>query len=130
MMRDAVRMLLLAFTLAFSVLFILYSSDEVWGYPFSEQKHNAEAWIYFLSESLIRLVLAYVIWELEPVYRKTATCFLLLMVADTVDYILTCNEKWHPALPKWATLNVFSIAIFGYVFVSEVIKNRKWNHNK
>lgn len=116
------RMLLLAFTLAFAVLFILYSSDEVWGYPFSEQKHNAEAWIYFLSESLIRLVLAYVIWELEPLYRGTATCFLWLMVADTVDYILTCNSKWHPALPNWATLNVFSIAIFGCVLVGEMIK--------
>lgn len=117
-------MLLLGITLAFAVLFLLYDSDQVWGYPLSKTTHNAEAWIYFLSESLIRLALAYVIWEIEPLYRRTATCFLWLMFADTVDYILTCNEKWHPDLPEWATLNTLSIAIFGCVFVSEVIKKR------
>lgn len=120
-LRHAARPIMMFITFAFSLFFMFYSTKEIWWYPFSDTTHNAEAWIYFLSESLIRVILAYIIWELESVFRWSATTFLWLNVADTVDYVLTCNEKWVQSWPNWATLNTFSVAIFGLVFVPELI---------
>lgn len=121
MINTVARPLLVFITFGFSLLFLFYSSKDVWGYPFSNTTHNAEAWIYFLSESLIRLALVYIIWTLEPVFIKSMTAALWLTIADTVDYVLTCNEKWVESWPDWATLNTFSVGIFGIVFVGELI---------
>lgn len=121
-MNQIARPLLVFITFGFSFLFLFYDTKQVWGYPFSDTTHNAEAWIYFLSESLIRLAFVYIIWTLEPVFIKSMTAALWLMIADTVDYVLTCNEKWVESWPDWATLNIFSIVIFGLVFVFELLK--------
>lgn len=71
------------------------------------------------------VALAYNYWQLEHEFPKSATCFLILIIAYTVDYILTDNEPWIDGLPKWATLNVAQFPIFGFVFVPELIKYLK-----
>jgi len=116
------RPILILIGLGFSILFAFFDTERVWGYPFSDTTHNAEAWIWFLCRDLFVVVLAYNYWQLEHEFPQSATCFLLISIAYTVDYVLTCNEPWGPDLPKWSTFNVAKFFIFGFVFVPELIK--------
>lgn len=118
------RPILLLIGLAFSIMFALFDTERVWGYPFSDTTHNAEAWVWFLCRDLFIVILAYNYWQLEYEFPKSATCFLILSIVYVVDYVLTCNEPWYPGLPKWATLNVAKFPIFGFVLVREVIKHK------
>jgi len=119
------RPILVLIGLAFSILFALFDTSRVWGYPFSQTTHNAEAWIWFLCRDLFVVLLAYIWWQLEHEFPKSAKCFLILSILYTVDYVLTCNEPWFANLPKWATFNVAKFPIFGFVFVHELIKYLK-----
>lgn len=115
------RMLILFSTLAFSILFLFYETDRMWGFPFSKQVINAESWIYFFSEHFILVLLAFVIWQLEPEYKRVALVFLLIQIVDCVDYCLTYGERWTPHLPSW---NILKVAIFGLSIVMELPKLR------
>ncbi len=116
------RVLLLFITLAFSIVFLFYRPEGDIGFLFSDVKLHADTWVYFLFEHLILVILAYVIYDIEPRYRVSATVFLFIQIADTVDYCLTYGEPWAENLPSW---NILKVVIFGLAIAVEFQKHRR-----
>ena len=116
------RLFLLFVTLGFSVLFMFYRPQGEVGFMFSDVVLHADTWVYFLFEHLILVILAMIIWELDPKYKMAALTFLLIQIVDTVDYCLTYGSPWIPPYLGW---NSLKILIFGIVVIIEQWKLRE-----
>lgn len=105
------RLILLFTTLAIGVLFNFFSPTGEVGFPFSDMVLTIETYFYFLFEHLIVLLLALVIFDLEPRYKIAVGAFVLIQIIDILDYVLFYAEDWSPYLPSWNFLKVGIFAI-------------------
>jgi hypothetical protein len=116
------RPLLLLSSLIFSVLFLLFPDDKTVGYPFSDMVVTQEFYAYYLFEHLVLVVLALVIWELEPKYKALSLLFVIIQVVDTVDYILFYGDRWFNLVVTW---NQIKVVIFGLAIVAQWINSKR-----
>lgn len=111
------RLLLILSTLIFSTLFLFYNPQGEIGFVFSDYKVPIQTYYYFLFEHLILVILAYVIFTLEPRYKISAMTFIAIQIVDTFDYILTYGEPWFDS--KVFTWNTIKVCVFGLAIIFE-----------
>lgn len=87
------------------------------GFVFSDYKVPTQTYYYFLFEHLILVILAYVIFTLEPRYKAAAIVFIVIQVVDLIDYLLTYGEPWFDS--KVFTWNTIKVGLFGGAIIYE-----------
>ena len=112
-----VRLLLILSTLIFSTLFLFYNPQEEMGFVFSDYKVPIQTYYYFLFEHLILVILAYVIFTLEPKYKAAAVTFIVIQMIDTADYLLNYGEPWFDS--KVFTWNTIKVCLFSGAILYE-----------
>lgn len=111
------RLFLILSTLIFSTLFLFFNPQGEMGFLFSDYKVPIQTYYYFLFEHLILVILAYIIFELEPRYKIAAMTFIVIQVIDTTDYILNYGEPWFDN--KVFTWNTIKVGLFSIAMVYE-----------
>ncbi len=82
------------------------------GFPFSPAKIRIQDYVYFFNESVIKIVLSYIIYAESIKYRFALWVFCWLMVADLFDFILTFNTVWYHIVWVPISMNTLSVVIF------------------
>ncbi len=113
------KLLLLWVTLILSILFMAFPDDQQVGFLYSDQVLTLRTWIYFLTEHLILVVLAWVIMLYERKFTISAGYFLFLQVIDTIDYCLTYADPWFFSE---ITFNTIKCVSFGACIAVDFIK--------
>lgn len=71
-----------------------YTSGTI-GFLFIDGKIRFRDWIYFLSDHLILIILAYIIWAETKTFRFSLFVFFAIQVLDLIDFIFTFNNPWY-----------------------------------
>lgn len=120
------KLYLLFSTILVSLVFLLVPDNEVTvGFPFSSMVVSVEYYIYSMFEKFVLIILAYIIANESTEHNQAIWIFFWLMVADTVDYILTYNGIWLPIDKFPVSMNIIKATVFGIVILLELWK--KWS---
>lgn len=107
------RLLLLLSTLLLSVVFMLSPETKPYDFfPLADTEVTLEFYIYYLCEHLILVVFAFFIYMESDKYKFSLLVFLLIQVADIVDFCLTYGSAWFEMLGHPITFNVIKILVF------------------
>jgi TctA family transporter len=118
------RAVILLTTLALSGVFLFLPEETTPRdyFLYSDQLLELDTYVYFLFEHLILVILALLIWELEPKFRISVTAFLVIQIIDILDYVLFYGEAWSPYLPSW---NILKVAFMGLGIAYDVKRHGK-----
>ena len=121
------RVILLGCTLLFGLVFLAIPDSYnhlVVSFPFSPMKLTFQTWVYFISEGLIKIILAYLLWAEAKKYKFVFFVFLWIQVFDLVDYLLSYNSIWFEVGQGPVSMNTVSIVIFAWAVLKEFINER------
>ena len=111
-----IGLLILWATLAFSTLFLLFSTDGQYSYfPFSDMVLNPQNYVYFLFEHINQILVPIGVY-LGRKYVFALLVFVGLHFIDTVDYLVTYSTPWF-TIPL--TMNTIKVGIFGLTILYE-----------
>jgi len=111
-----IGLLILWATLAFSTLFLLFSSEGSHSYfPFSDMLLNPQNYVYFLFEHVNQVLVPIGVY-LARKYVLALLVFVGLHLIDTADYLLTYSTPWFN-IPL--TMNTIKVSIFGLTILYE-----------
>lgn len=109
-------LLILLASLAFSTLFLLFSSEGQYSYfPFSGVLLNPQSYVYFLFEH-INAVLVPIGVYLARRYKRALIIFVCIQAIDTIDYTLFYANPWFDGPPTFNHVKVF---VFGLTILYE-----------
>ncbi len=111
MLKLILLFITLLLGLIFSILPNSYADPKV-GFLFSDEKIYYSTWVYFAFEHFIFIILSYIIYAESLKYRLALFTFLVISVADFIDYVLTYNEIWYKIGPIPVSMNTLSVVIF------------------
>lgn len=89
---------------------------------FSDMKLYLATHIYFIGERVTMIILALIITVESSKYRQYLQIFLLLMIADLVDYLLCYNEVWFYYYEFPVSMNMLKVTVFGLVILKAWVK--------
>lgn len=95
-----------------------FDGTMVW-FPFCEGEIRIKDWTYYLWEYWIIITMSWIIWAEAQKYRFALKVFLILQIADLVDFILTFNNPWFGI--QWLSMNTIMLATFGLAIVKEYV---------
>ncbi len=87
-------------------------------------KLTFQTWVYFISESLIKIILAYLLWAEAKKYKFVFFIFLWIQIFDLMDYLLSYNSVWFEIGNGPVSMNTVSIVIFAWAVLREFINER------
>jgi len=88
-------------------------------FMFSDVQLTIHTYIYFLCEHIGYILLAYIIYSESDKYEVPLFTFFCLMVADTLDYMLSYNSAWFKVSEFPVTMNTAIVIIFGMSILYE-----------
>lgn len=107
------RLALLFSTLIISVIYLLVPDTEpIDFFPFSDMKTTLEWYVFYLCEHLILIVFALFIYMESDKYKIALFVFLLIQIADTIDFCLTYGFVWFHLDKYPVGFNLIKIVIF------------------
>lgn len=115
------KYVLLYITLILGLMYVMIPRTEpVDFFLFSDMKLSLATHVYFIGEKLVLIILAYILYcEDKSEFIKA---FLVLMVADLVDYLLTYNSIWFTFVIP-ISMNVCKVIIFSLLILKQWIGN-------
>lgn len=107
------RLYLLFSTLVISVVHLMVpDTDPIDFFPYSEMKTTLEWYVFYFCEHVILIVFALFIY-MESDRYKTALCvFLLIQIADLIDFCLTYGFVWFRIGDYPIGFNLIKVVIF------------------
>lgn len=123
------RLILLYCTFVFGLLFLVTPdyTRTVTPFLFSDMQLSLATHIYFICEKLTMVILAYVIYNEATTYRSALLIFLLLIVADLADYLLSYSSIWFSVGTIPVSINTVKCLIFGLTILYTWTKNQLYN---
>jgi hypothetical protein len=87
-----------------------------WGFLFSDMIVSPEYYVYIFSGYIGKIIVAGVLFYSWADYRVAMWCFLILNIADMIDFCLTFSTPWFGPFP---TFNHLKIGFFGLSMLYE-----------
>lgn len=84
---------------------------------------SIQSYVYFIFEHFQLMALCYIIASEAKTYRLSCKTFFWLQVADFSDYLLSYNAIWFNLGLLPVSMNLMSVAVFGFVVLYERIKD-------
>lgn len=107
------KLILLGLVLLMGVLFTAMPvTDGRVGFVFVDGSIRVVDYVYFLMEHVIKIILCYTIYSQAQRHRFPLLVFLVIQVADLIDFTLTFNNPWYSVGPIPVGINTLGIAIF------------------
>lgn len=108
-----IRLFLLFSTLVISVIYLTVPDTEpIDFFPYSEMKTTLEWYVFYFCEHLILIVFALFIYQESDKYRTALLVFLLIQIADLIDFCLTYGFVWFTISGYPIGFNLIKIVIF------------------
>ena len=100
-----------------AMMFVLfpYSDAEYAMYPFSVKTIPIQNYVYYITEHLVYIILAWVLYTMSTEYRNAFLWFFWIQVFKLADYLLCYNKTWLRIWEVPFNSNVLSIMLFTMV---------------
>jgi len=111
------KLLWLFFILLIGVLFTQFIDidRQVDWFVFVNKKYAIDTIIYYTIEHLIKIILAYLLWQNVKTYKFQVFVFYCIQWGDLVDFFLTDNGYWF----GFITYNIVAASIFATSVIYE-----------